>query len=70
MSLLTVKMVGIELEDMMATGTIGETLSVCGWEKLVFYHASNVGWVKWTGVRVRLAGHVALMARTYVKVLV
>ena len=38
-------------------------VSVCAVEPHGLCCASNVGWVKWTGVR--LAGHVALMARTH-----
>jgi hypothetical protein len=56
-SVLTVKVVWLELGDMMAIGTIGEGISVCAVEPHGLYCASIVGWV-------------ALMASTYGKVLV
>jgi hypothetical protein len=65
--LVSVEMVWMELEDMMVTGTIGGSISVCAVVPRGVYRALSVGWVKWTGVR--LAEHVALMARTYGKVL-
>lgn len=44
MSVRNVKMVSMELEDMMATGTIGGGISVCAVEPYGLYCASNVGW--------------------------
>jgi len=42
-SLLTVKMVWMELEDMMATGVLGGGISVFAVEPHVLYRASNGG---------------------------
>jgi len=66
--LRTVKMVSVEFKDVMVTGIIGGRISVCAVEPHDLYCASNVGCARLTGVR--LAGHVALMARTHGKVLV